>query len=243
MPDAIWRINKSSQNIFAEAFCKIPRPAVPRGPRRRRARLLEDRRRRVHAFLNKHNIDTRQIVVADGSGLSRENRVTSRADQRPARHDVQAPVQQTFRDSLADAGVDGTIGKRMKDLKGRVFAKTGYIGGVRSLSGYVKTKDGKWLVFSIIYNGIHGSVKPYEALQDDVMRLLVDWPNQKPRAPQPEVEEPTTRPAQMRPQPNPRRPASSPSRQCLSYAAWPRRPCSSEIFGSSRFVIMPQRRE
>ena len=43
------------------------------------------------------------------------------------------------------------------------FAKTGYIGGVRSLSGYVQNDDGHWIVFSIIFNGFQGKRKAVRA--------------------------------------------------------------------------------
>jgi D-alanyl-D-alanine carboxypeptidase/D-alanyl-D-alanine-endopeptidase (penicillin-binding protein 4) len=177
MLDIMWRINKSSQNMFAEAMCK----AVGRQHRLDNGvdepGSWQNGSEAVHSFLRNHGIDTSKFVVADGSGLSRENRVTSRliSDLLVLMHTHRdGPA---FLASLAAAGVDGTIGSRMKDLTGRVFAKTGYIGGVRSLSGYIKTRENKWLVFSIIYNGIDGSVKPYEALQDEAVRTLVEWPN------------------------------------------------------------------
>ena len=81
----------------------------------------------------------------------------------------------------------------MKDVRGHVFAKTGYIGGVRACSGYVKTRAGKWLVFSIIYNEIDGSVTPYEALQDEAIRVLVAYPDIDHVR-----REPTTKPASRR---------------------------------------------
>ena len=51
------------------------------------------------------------------------------------------PDADAFRNSLAKGGVDGTLQKRYAGLDGRVFAKTGYIEGVRALSGYVRTFD------------------------------------------------------------------------------------------------------
>ena len=82
------------------------------------------------------------------------------------------------RASLSVAGKDGTLKNRLKDLPpNTMIGKTGYIGSVRSLSGFVKTRSGDELVISIIYNGFKGSVKPYEELQDEVVRTLVDWPN------------------------------------------------------------------
>jgi D-alanyl-D-alanine carboxypeptidase/D-alanyl-D-alanine-endopeptidase (penicillin-binding protein 4) len=84
--------------------------------------------------------------------------------------------KQAFFDSLSVAGEDGTIQRRMPDLKGRVHAKTGFIGGVRALSGYVQTDSGRWIAFSVIYNGIEGSVRPFEERQDNLCRVLAAWP-------------------------------------------------------------------
>jgi N-acetylmuramoyl-L-alanine amidase len=176
MPDAIGRINKQSQNLFAEAFAKYLGRQYRADNGADEPGSWQAGSDAVHAFLKRLNIDDSQFVVADGSGLSRKNRVTSRAISDLLVAMSKHKDGDVFRKSLAEAGVDGTIGKRMKDLAGRVFAKTGYIGGVRSLSGYVKTTEGKWLVFSIIYNGIDGDVKPYEALQDEAVRLLAEWP-------------------------------------------------------------------
>jgi D-alanyl-D-alanine carboxypeptidase len=45
---------------------------------------------------------------------------------------------------------------------------------VRTLSGYLKTRDGKWLAFSFLYNGVQGPVKALEELQDEACRILVE---------------------------------------------------------------------
>jgi D-alanyl-D-alanine carboxypeptidase/D-alanyl-D-alanine-endopeptidase (penicillin-binding protein 4) len=81
---------------------------------------------------------------------------------------------QTFFDSLSIAGKDGTLRSRMKDLPTEFHGKTGFIGGVRSLSGYVKNRSGEWYVVSMIFNGIEGSVKPVEEMQDGVVKLLAE---------------------------------------------------------------------
>jgi len=128
----------------------------------------------VKAFFDEQGISREGLVVADGSGLSRGNRVTARiiTDLLLAmnRHE-QAGV---YRANLAEPGGIGTLRSRMKDLKGHVFAKTGYIRGVRALSGYVHANDGRWYCFSFIYNDIPGSVKPFERMQDQACRILVE---------------------------------------------------------------------
>jgi D-alanyl-D-alanine carboxypeptidase/D-alanyl-D-alanine-endopeptidase (penicillin-binding protein 4) len=194
MSDIMGRINKQSQNMFAEAMCKLAG----------RDYLLEKTGQfvpgsweagsdAVKDFLSRLKIDHSGLVVADGSGLSRDNRVTSRLITDLLVNMQRRPDGAAFRRSLSVAGEDGTLRNRMKDIRGHVFAKTGYIGGVRACSGYVKTRGGRWLAFSIIYNEIDGSVSPYEALQDEAIRVLVAYPDID------SVErQPTTRPTTRR---------------------------------------------
>ena len=112
------------------------------------------------------------VSVVDGSGLSRMNRVSPgdlaevllRAYKNPE-------ISKEFLESLPVAGVDGTLEKRFYELKGRVYAKTGYLEGARSLSGYVFARDGRTYVFSIISNGMGARVKKLQSL---LLRELVN---------------------------------------------------------------------
>ena len=62
--------------------------------------------------------------------------------------------REAFVATLPIAGKDGTIATRMQRTRaeGNAVAKTGSISNVRSLSGYVRTRDGEMLVFSILAN-------------------------------------------------------------------------------------------
>jgi D-alanyl-D-alanine carboxypeptidase/D-alanyl-D-alanine-endopeptidase (penicillin-binding protein 4) len=186
MFDLLSRINKQSQNLFAEALCKMTGREFESRQGKDVAGSWENGAEAIHAFLKKQGIDDSKYHLQDGSGLGRENKLTSRMQSDLLVKMTRHRFGEAFRESLAQAGKDGTIGKRMKDLEGHVYAKTGYIGGVRALSGYIYTRQHQWLVFSIIYNKIPGDVKPFEQLQDDACRVLVNWPNLKPI--------PTTRP-------------------------------------------------
>jgi D-alanyl-D-alanine carboxypeptidase/D-alanyl-D-alanine-endopeptidase (penicillin-binding protein 4) len=175
--DVIGRINTNSQNFFAEAFCKLTGQAYVAGAGRCVPGSWADGDKAIRAFLRKCGIDDRHLVVADGSGLSDLDKVTARLLTDLFAVMFFRPDGKAFVDSLARGGVNGSLEERFAGCEGHVFAKTGYIEGVRALSGYVRTYDGEWLTFSIIYNKIPGSVKPYEALQDEAVRLLIQWPN------------------------------------------------------------------
>lgn len=179
MRDILGRINTNSQNFFAEALCKLSGKEYRARRGRHGPGSWPAGEQAIRAFLRRTRIDDQHFVLADGSGLSDDNKVTSRliTDIFAVMHTH--PEAETYRDSLAKGGINGTLEKRFSGYDGRVFAKTGYIEGVRALSGYVKTNEGRWLTFSIIYNHIPGSVKPYEELQDQAVRLLVEWPHLK----------------------------------------------------------------
>jgi D-alanyl-D-alanine carboxypeptidase/D-alanyl-D-alanine-endopeptidase (penicillin-binding protein 4) len=96
------------------------------------------------------------IVVADGSGMSRENRVTPRlvAEWLRAVHQDRE-ISGVFLDSLPVAGREGTMRKRFSkiDLGCEVRAKTGYLTGVSAMSGFVTNpQTGRTAIFSIITN-------------------------------------------------------------------------------------------
>lgn len=175
--DILGRINTNSQNMFAEAACKLTGQAWALRQGRRVPGSWADGSAAVHAFLRRNGIDDRGLVVADGSGLSEDNKLTARLLTDLFVVMYRRPDSAAFIDSLAKGGVNGTLEKRFAGYEGRVFAKTGLIGGVRALSGYVRTQRNEWLAFAIIYNRIPGDVKPYEELQDEAVKLLIRWPD------------------------------------------------------------------
>jgi D-alanyl-D-alanine carboxypeptidase/D-alanyl-D-alanine-endopeptidase (penicillin-binding protein 4) len=193
MPQVINRLNKDSQNLFAEAFCKALGRQWDLDHGKDEPGSWKSGTEAVRAFLQKNHIDDSKVVLVDGSGLSRQNKITTRAMSELLITMHAHPSAKTFVDSLPIGGVDGTIGKRQKDIAGKIHAKTGYIGGVRSLSGYAEAANGHTLVFTFLYNQIPGSVKPFEDLQDDACRLLVAYPH-----PETAKLSPATRPSETK---------------------------------------------
>ena len=105
-------------------------------------------------WMRAQNLPTAGLRVADGSGLSRGNRVTSRTLAALLLRMNQHPLSAYYRSSMAIAGQRGTLRNyfRGSSLEGRFHGKTGTLTGVRSVSGILQTKDGLRFV-SMISNG------------------------------------------------------------------------------------------
>ena len=93
-------------------------------------------------------------VLHDGSGLSRADLVSNETLARVLDAIRANPDFSSYYAALPIAGVDGTIRNRMKGTlaAGNVHAKTGSLGWVRSLSGYVTDASGRQLIFSTLCN-------------------------------------------------------------------------------------------
>ena len=85
--------------------------------------------------------------------------------------------------TLPQSGDSGTLANRMKDTPAaaRVWAKTGSMSNVRSLSGYLLTLDGEPLVFSFIVNGFRVPASRIDAAMDEALVRLVKFPRDAAR--------------------------------------------------------------
>ena len=173
LTDIIGRANKLSRALCAETLLKCL-GATP-GQQGSWASGISA----IHEFLRGVSLrDLNQFAMYDGSGLSRKNRVSPALVVDVLEHMHKSNNAQAFRESLAIWGRDGTLRKRPNNspLAGRVLAKTGYIKGARSLSGYVHTKKGKWIAFSIIMNEVpDGTGGRNWQLRSDICNLLVNY--------------------------------------------------------------------
>ncbi len=124
-------------------------------------------------FTQEVGVDSLDLVLRDGSGISAKNLVTPRAIVRILEFMRSSPNSGVFRNALASPGEeDSTLENRLRVLEGRVFAKTGTITHVNSLSGYVFTDSGRELIFSILSNGSGLSSAPVRAAIDQVVEAL-----------------------------------------------------------------------
>ena len=180
----VQETNRTSNNLYAEHLLRTLGARRYRGseaeagsaePGSAEAGVLA-----LRPVLEAAGIDPASIQLIDGSGLSFMDRVTPLAlvQLLAYLHGYADPaVRDAFYDSLPVGGQSGTLAGRFQTgaAQGNVRAKTGYINGVRSLSGYVTTAAGHPVAFSLIANHYSAPTARVNAAQDAVVALLADY--------------------------------------------------------------------
>ncbi|HEY7172736.1 MAG TPA: D-alanyl-D-alanine carboxypeptidase/D-alanyl-D-alanine-endopeptidase [Vicinamibacterales bacterium] len=153
---------KMSQNLYAETLLRAM------GARDVGFGSFETGRSALQRTLATWGISPSDLMIADGSGLSRYNLLTAEALVAIlARVAADERLRDRFAAALPVAGRDGTLSERMRHTaaEGNLRAKTGSMSGARSLAGYVTDADGERLAFAIIANN-------YDASSDTISRAL-----------------------------------------------------------------------
>ena len=159
---------KPSQNQVAEAFLRAL------GLERAGVGTADSGRRVIERQFAAWNIPADAFVVRDGSGLSRSDLISPEAIVSILEVMRRSPNFTVFYEALPIAGVDGTIRTRMRDTpaQGNLRAKTGTLSMVRSLSGYVRTADGRLLEFSMLCNNWTTPQAAVDRVQDTIGSML-----------------------------------------------------------------------
>lgn len=147
----IPKLNQESDNFFAEHLWKAAvREAIGVGSYARGGSASA-----LH-FMRVTGMPAGQLYQFDGSGLSRDNRASAASLVRALVYAHGQPYSDLFHRSMAVAADrDGTLRRLFNGsaAAGNLHAKTGYINGVRALSGYVRAANGELIAFSFLYNG------------------------------------------------------------------------------------------
>ncbi len=171
LKEIIKVINKNSENFFAEQLLKTI------GLETKNFGSSENGISSENKLFREMGINPEGMNIVDGSGLSRLDLVTPRQIVTLLSYMYKSKYFIPFYNSLPIAGVDGTLGNRMQNSKaqGNIRAKTGFLEGVRSLSGYAYTGDHEPVAFSIIVNNFDVPVKLAENIQDLVCLRLANF--------------------------------------------------------------------
>jgi D-alanyl-D-alanine carboxypeptidase/D-alanyl-D-alanine-endopeptidase (penicillin-binding protein 4) len=128
----------------------------------------------VRKFLTEAGVNPNELVLTDGSGLSRNDLVTASATLQLLTYMSRHRYGAAFRDALPIAGVDGTLRNRFRgtQAENNMHAKTGSLSSAASLSGYVTSASGERLVFSIMVNNYPASLDARRDCIDPIAVLL-----------------------------------------------------------------------
>jgi D-alanyl-D-alanine carboxypeptidase/D-alanyl-D-alanine-endopeptidase (penicillin-binding protein 4) len=174
--DVLHRCNADSENLYAECLLKRMGNAITKEPGSWAnggavLRMMITQRLGADAAA--------ATTIIDGSGLSRGNLVTPATFTHWLGALASDPkTRDVFTESLAKPGV-GTLRKRFAGAKlsNQVRGKSGYITGVRCLSGYVISPSGHRLAYSVMVNDIVNDDQTREALElhEDIVKIADHW--------------------------------------------------------------------
>jgi D-alanyl-D-alanine carboxypeptidase/D-alanyl-D-alanine-endopeptidase (penicillin-binding protein 4) len=168
LAEVIRLVNKYSSNVMARhllltiAAEKAGRPATAVAGSRA-----------IAEFLAARGVQLPDLVLENGSGLSRIERITAQGLADVLLDAWQSPYRPEFQASLPLAAVDGTLRRRFRspDMAGRLRMKTGSLQDVSALAGYVQAASGKSYVAVIILNHPNAELGAGDAVQ----AALVNW--------------------------------------------------------------------
>lgn len=125
-------------------------------------------RKAISDWLQHIGIPAPELIIENGSGLSRNTRISAQTLMKLLKHILDSPLQPEFFSSLPLIGIDGTVKKRLNDVipPGSARVKTGIIDDVRSMAGYVKSKNNK--------NYIVVALQNYKGIQNTTGTLIQD---------------------------------------------------------------------
>ena len=131
----------------------------------------------IHEWLKQRDLKFAELVLENGSGLSREERISARHLGEVLLAAWQSPYMPEFLASLPILSMDGTLKRRSGGgLAGRAHLKTGSINNVRAQAGIVLDERGRRMVVVVLHNAASADTSAGEAVQSAVL----GWVNSRP---------------------------------------------------------------
>ena len=163
--EVIRDINKFSNNTMAKQLF------LTMGAATEQAADIEYAREAVIAWLVSHHLSFPELVLENGAGLSRNERISAQHLATVLRLASHSLYSAELEASLPILGFDGTVKKRFKDcaLSGHAHLKTGTLDGVKAIAGYVDARSRKkWILVFIVNH-------PNAALAQPAQDAMIEW--------------------------------------------------------------------
>ncbi len=122
-------------------------------------------------FYKNKGLDTDSIIIKDGCGISRKNLfytdwLSEALDKLYKMDDFER-----FKENMAQSG-DGTLSKRLHDLRGDVWLKTGSLSNISAIAGYVNSQDGNTYSVAILIQNFKENHTEIKAFEDEIIKLI-----------------------------------------------------------------------
>ena len=166
LPVALTRLNKFSNNLMTRNLFLTLGAEAYGAPA-----TLEKGARAVRDTLDRRSVATQKLVLENGAGLSRIERISAQALTQLLRAAHASPWFPEFAASLPIVATDGTLKRRFGGsvLAGQAHLKTGTLRDASALAGYVHGADGRRMSFVLLI--YHANARKAEAAQ----RALLEW--------------------------------------------------------------------
>ena len=165
LAELIRTTNKFSNNLMArQLYLALGRSdTTPATPERSRAV--------IDAWLKSHQAEFPELVIENGSGLSRRERISARHLADLLQWAGSSRFQPEFESSLAIVGLDGTMRRRYREREfaGHAHLKSGSLDEARALAGYLQSRSGRLWLLAIMVN------QPGAAAAQPAFDELLDW--------------------------------------------------------------------
>ena len=168
LAEVLRDINKFSNTVMARQLFLTLGAAAGNGA------APADAAAEVRAWLTMKQLDFPALVLENGSGLSRRERLSAGSLTRLLADAWQSPLMPEFVASLPIAAIDGTMMKRLNQngAAGRAHIKTGSLDGVKAIAGYVLDRAGKWQIVVFLVN--HPNAAAAQAAQDALLQWVFE---------------------------------------------------------------------
>lgn len=166
LADIVRDINKFSNNVMArQLFLALGLEAGGRP---------EDAEAALRRWLASRGLDLPELVLENGAGLSRRERLSAGGMARLLAAAWQSPVMPELMSSLPVVAIDGTMKKRLNGngIAGRAHVKTGYLEGVRAIAGYVLDRQGRRQIVVCFIN--HANAKAAQPALDALLAWVYE---------------------------------------------------------------------
>ncbi|MFA6989879.1 MAG: D-alanyl-D-alanine carboxypeptidase/D-alanyl-D-alanine-endopeptidase [Candidatus Gastranaerophilaceae bacterium] len=160
-------MDKESDNLAAEVILKRVGAKYSN-----KTGSTEDGLEVFKQYYKKLGLDTSEIKVVDGSGISHNDLLNSDWMTFALSKISKNKYFDIYLNSLASPLQDGTLKNRLPELKDNLHAKTGSIAGVSALTGYLTTNSGQKICFAILIQNFKGESTDAKNLEDSIMRII-----------------------------------------------------------------------